>query len=943
MFVLKASEQAFLQNSQDLLADFAGIPICLFQWDEIRKRLDSKIELRFSIFDKELIAPHYWSYNPTFFRLLEREPKLSASFNSYFQDSVRKCGEDLKRNKRKPVIFKDDLDHWFFIAPVTTLKEEESSLRREPAFILCGGPIHITQNPYTWRAFQAELTHLEQDSILGRSFQLQLACEFLELPTRPSEEALREEARNLQYTFNGIVRDLLPRTSDNRLDYHFGRGLETVLYELFRHVRNSDLYLSALKILAERLSPHVPAIAVAFRNPASGTGFLALHVPGEEDEDLAEQLLFIPKPSDAETVCSAQSWDEMPEEDIRHLIFPSNVNFLETVDMPFPKRADAPKARVLIWFDERRMAPRIIKRSRSLIDPFLQGFAVSWEITADRVRLRASQAEHNQLAHKRGAFTHAVTAFAPMVQEGLTGEDLESILETAQSIIGFDRAVYYHPCLYEREPFAEPFASVGYEEQPDKRPISREIFNNLFRKLQPLASQSTVFFPVVMGNRCVAILEFAFANESLKEQAMMLMAEFTNQLSLRVPYRRLIELLRELTTGLDSDSEDHSRGLAQRFAYLFSECACSIWTYDERAQMFELIDREGVNLSLGRKIRWNEAYGTVIRRCIERESTQVVNIDEDVVRSKEELLDEGFKQGVAVPSNADHQWLIIVFWSKVEFAKSYFSPDDIAILRFTSFVLLQLIRLRSLLKEQEVVHDRLITGLGHELRAPLTNLSENIKRLERGENSHLAKDLVMIADYAVALVESLSLFAEIEKPAPVTKDEERQIYPLFEGIIYRVENILRWQAQRKGVKVELEFDPTEFPPGVRLSREENDYLFSIIFNLLSNTIRYTYENELRPIRVIGELEHSWVTIRVQNYGINVLEGEEEMIFERQTRGSNAWRGSPTGGGLGLYISRKLVERLMGKLELTRRANPTEFTLSLPVKLCVAPWEVRRGG
>ena len=247
-------------------------------------------------------------------------------------------------------------------------------------------------------------------------------------------------------------------------------------------------------------------------------------------------------------------------------------------------------------------------------------------------------------------------------------------------------------------------------------------------------------------------------------------------------------------------------------------------------------------------------------------------------------------------------------------------------------------RLRALLKEQETLFDTIITGLGHELRAPITNISENIKRMGKHTKPDLLENLPRIADYAKTLVDGLSMFADIERPAPAVSDEERVAYPLFGDILYRVENTLRWRAKRKGLKMEISFNHKEFPRGIRLSKEEKEYLYSILFNLLVNAIKYTPARESRPIEVVGEMAGPWAAIRVRNYGIGVLKGDEERIFERQQRGRNAFRGSPTGSGLGLYIARKLAGRLKAELELARHEDPTEFILRLPAKLLLAPWE-----
>ncbi len=111
----------------------------------------------------------------------------------------------------------------------------------------------------------------------------------------------------------------------------------------------------------------------------------------------------------------------------------------------------------------------------------------------------------------------------------------------------------------------------------------------------------------------------------------------------------------------------------------------------------------------------------------------------------------------------------------------------------------------------------------------------------------------------------------------------------------------------------------------------------VIFNLLQNAIKYSLEG-MHKIEISYYLQDkrfdqikntSWEVISIKNWGIGILEEEKELIFEDYKRGSNVSKTDPSGAGIGLVVSKEIIENHDGFIEVTHLNNPTIFSIYLP--------------
>ena len=107
-------------------------------------------------------------------------------------------------------------------------------------------------------------------------------------------------------------------------------------------------------------------------------------------------------------------------------------------------------------------------------------------------------------------------------------------------------------------------------------------------------------------------------------------------------------------------------------------------------------------------------------------------------------------------------------------------------------------------------------------------------------------------------------------------------------------------------------------------------LNQVVYNLLINSIKYS-ENEPNKFRILIELDETkdFITIKFKDWGIGISDQYITDIFTEGFRCPEAYSMDVAGAGLGLSISKTIMQKLGGSLLLVRRAKPTEFHIKLP--------------
>jgi signal transduction histidine kinase len=118
----------------------------------------------------------------------------------------------------------------------------------------------------------------------------------------------------------------------------------------------------------------------------------------------------------------------------------------------------------------------------------------------------------------------------------------------------------------------------------------------------------------------------------------------------------------------------------------------------------------------------------------------------------------------------------------------------------------------------------------------------------------------------------------------------------------------------------------EIPSEVGPASGDADRIQQVMVNLLDNAVKYGGI----PVRVRVESADGHVRISVADSGPGITLADQERIFEKFYRADPQHTRTPSGTGLGLYISRELVRRMGGRLDVSSEpGSGATFVVELP--------------
>ncbi len=224
-------------------------------------------------------------------------------------------------------------------------------------------------------------------------------------------------------------------------------------------------------------------------------------------------------------------------------------------------------------------------------------------------------------------------------------------------------------------------------------------------------------------------------------------------------------------------------------------------------------------------------------------------------------------------------------------------------------------------KEQFVAH------MSHEIRTPLTSIigfSEQLSDMLKNQNDELAvsEKILLSAEHLNGLINNVLDSSMLEsgniafyKDRIDAKLLMKEIYQLFE-----------LKAQKAGLEFSYEVDSE-----LQFFESDTLRLKQILINLIGNALKFTQEGS---IQFSIQIKSNKLLFSVLDTGVGIPREKQKTVFKMFNQINHSLSRKYSGTGLGLFISRQIIEAMGGSIYLESKPNEgSTFSFEIPYQKC----------
>ena len=213
-------------------------------------------------------------------------------------------------------------------------------------------------------------------------------------------------------------------------------------------------------------------------------------------------------------------------------------------------------------------------------------------------------------------------------------------------------------------------------------------------------------------------------------------------------------------------------------------------------------------------------------------------------------------------------------------------------------------------------YEDFISTVSHELRTPLTSIrgfsQTMLNSWDKLDDESKKKFLKIIEEQSnrlIGLVENMLSITKLQSADLILK--EVSVRPVVETIVSLIPRRFLIEISENTSKI----------------LADKDKFQQILMNLVENAAKYSDEDS--DITIKAENRGDFVAIRVTNKGIGIDEADYERIFGKFSRVDNPLTRKVEGSGLGLFITKNLVEKMGGRISVESKNPPPKSEISTP--------------
>ncbi len=225
---------------------------------------------------------------------------------------------------------------------------------------------------------------------------------------------------------------------------------------------------------------------------------------------------------------------------------------------------------------------------------------------------------------------------------------------------------------------------------------------------------------------------------------------------------------------------------------------------------------------------------------------------------------------------------------------------------------------------------RFLAGMSHELRTPLNAIigfSELLEQEYAGpmteQQLEFTRDVIQGGRHLLNLINEVLDISKIEAGR---LELRREVMPVS-SVLQSVQSVVTPLAAKGGVTLRVAASaelPSAYVDPVRLKQ--------ILFNLVSNGIKFTSRGGRVVLNADIDVDPNIVVFRVEDTGRGIRSEDLPRLFQEFERIDDDRPDAPEGTGLGLVLTRRLVELHGGSIEATSEfGKGSVFTVKLPIQ------------
>ena len=230
-------------------------------------------------------------------------------------------------------------------------------------------------------------------------------------------------------------------------------------------------------------------------------------------------------------------------------------------------------------------------------------------------------------------------------------------------------------------------------------------------------------------------------------------------------------------------------------------------------------------------------------------------------------------------------------------------------------------------KNTDELRRELISYVSHDLRTPLSSLQGYLEtwqikynELSAQESEELIAIAMKNAQHMSRLIEQLFELAYLDSETIALETESLSIAEFAQDILQK----MTLEARMKHVNLDIE--PKDLSIMVMANIEK---LESVLTNLVDNALRHSEAGDSIKIRILPSTVFGHLNISIIDTGLGIAEEDLPYVFNAHFKASNSVRGKGRNSGLGLAISKRIIELHGSELKVSSKLGiGTQFSFDL---------------